>query len=182
MVSIEPLCASPGLVCQDSLDKQHIRQSVSGSLVDKICQAEEDVPGVLLSRRGGFMVGENTVEVLTEENGAVAIGLEIDAHVVAVGSVVEVLDTSVGGLELQLQGLLHVSGGSAVGIGSLYDTNVDLLANASLTGHLSNERGSKRCNAIAVEEAEGVLVVIVVVNDAISISVQRAAALVGRGL
>jgi len=57
----------------------------------------------------------------------VAVGFEVDANVEALGGVVQVLDSRVGAEDRQLEVLLDVLGGGAVGVGSLDNADLELL-------------------------------------------------------
>jgi len=57
----------------------------------------------------------------------VAVGFKVDANVEALGGVVQVLDSRVGAEDRQLEVLLDVLGGGAVGVGSLDNADLELL-------------------------------------------------------
>ena len=70
----------------------------------------------------------------------------------------------------------------AVSIGGLYDTNFELSAKTSVAGEITNEEGREGGYSITVEEAEAGILVEIVVDQAISIAVKRAASFERRGL
>lgn len=104
-----------------------------------------------------------------------AVGLEVDTNVESQGSVVEMLHTSVGANDRQLQHLLDVVGASTVGVSGLDDTDLQLLRNTSIAGEVADERGRESGDAIAVKEAEDVALVNKVIDQTVSIAVQGGA-------
>jgi hypothetical protein len=101
----------------------------------------------------------------------VAVGLEVHADIETKSGVVKVLHTGVGADDGELQHLLDVVGTRAVGVGSLDDTNLELLGNASATSEVANERRSESGDAVTVKEAENIALVNKVVDQAIGVTV-----------
>lgn len=181
-VSSEPLLGGPALVSEDSLDEKHIGESITNSLVDEVGKSLEALQRVLLSRRLGLGVLDDLQSVLRESDGAVAVGLKVDTDVEPQGGVVEMLHTSVGANDGELEDLLDVVGASTVGIGGLNDTNLQLLRNTSIASEIADERGRKSSDAVAIQEAEDVALVNEVVDQTVSIAVQGGASVEGSGL
>jgi hypothetical protein len=95
---------------------------------------------------------------------------------------VEVLHTSVGANDGELEHLLNVVGTGTVGIGGLNDTNLQLLRNTSIAGKIANERGRKSGDAITVQEAEDIALVNEVIDQAVSVTIQGGASIEGSSL
>ena len=174
-VGSEPLLGGPALVSEDSLDEKHIGESIANSLVYEVGKSLEALQSVLLSRRLGLGVLDDLQRVLRESHSAVAVGLKVDTNVEPQGSVVEMLHTSVGANDGQLQDLLNVVGAGTVGVSSLDNTDLQLLRNTSIAGEVADERGRKSGDAIAVKKAEDVALVNKVIDQTVSIAVQGGA-------
>jgi len=112
----------------------------------------------------------------------VAVGLEVDADIEALGRVVEMLDARVGAEDGQLKVLLDVLSRGAIGVGGLDDTNLELLREAGGAAEVREEGGGERGDAVAVEEAEGVVFVGKVVDYAVGVAIEGGAAVAGRYL
>ena len=106
------------------------------------------------------------------------VGLEIDTNVELLSGMMQVFDTSRGAVDLELQVLLDVVGSRAVGIGSLHHTNLDRVSQARLADKITEERGDKRGDPVAIKKAEHVVLVLEVVDNAVGISVEGAATVV----
>lgn len=138
-VGSEPLLRGPALVSEDSLDEKHIGERVTNSLVDEVGKSLKALQRVLLGGRLGLRVLNDLKSVLREGDGAVTVGLEVDTDIESQSGVVEMLHTSVGANDGELEHLLDVVGAGTVGIGSLNDTNLQLLRNTSIAGEIANE-------------------------------------------
>lgn len=150
-IGTQPLLGGPALVSEDSLDKEHIGQGVTDSLVDQIGQSLKAFQGTLLSRRLRLGVLDHLERIIGEGDGAMSVGLEVDTDIKAKGSVVKVLHTCVGANDGKLQYLLNVVGTRAVSVGGLNDTNLEIMGNTGATSQVTNERSSKSGNAVTVE-------------------------------
>jgi hypothetical protein len=181
-VCSEPLLGGPALVSEDSLDEKHIGESVTNSLVDEVGKSLETLQRVLLSGRLGFRVLNDLQSILRESDGTVTVGLEVDTDVESQSGVVEVLHTSVGANDGELEHLLDVVGTGTVGIGGLNDTNLQLLCNTSIAGKIANERGRESGDAITIQKAEDIALVNEVIDQAVRIAVQGGASIEGNGL
>lgn len=89
-----PLLRSPSSVDEDDEHKQEIRERVSDGLVDEVGEVGQVGEGGGLGGRARGVGGEEGEERGREEDGAVPVGLEVDADVVPLGGVVKVLDSS----------------------------------------------------------------------------------------
>lgn len=78
---------------KDGLNEEHVGDSVSNGLVDELGEGYEVVECGGLGRGGRFMGGELCLGFGREENGAVAVGFEVDANGVVLGGMVEMFDT-----------------------------------------------------------------------------------------
>jgi hypothetical protein len=172
-------------VGKDGLDKEHIGESITDSLVDQISQSLEALQGVLLGRRLGLGILDSLHSILREGHGAVAVSFKVDTDVKAESGVVKVLHTGVGADDGKLEHLFNVVRAGTVGVGGLDDANLELLGNASVASKVANERGGESGNTVTVQKAENVALVDKVVNQTVSITVQRSAAIkdasLGRG-
>jgi hypothetical protein len=111
-------------------------------------------------RRGRREEGDG---VVGEDDGAVAVGFEVDADVEAGGSMVEVLHACGGADRGQLEHFGDVVRGSAVCVSGLDEADFELGGEACLLGEVCEEEGGERGDAVAVEELElGRLVEVVV--------------------
>ena len=91
-VGREPVVRAPGLVRQDGLDQEQIREGVADGLVDQLRQRRQRRERVSLRGRLRFVRCDGLERGGREEHGAVAVGFEIDADIEALSGVVEVLD------------------------------------------------------------------------------------------
>lgn len=184
-VSGQPLLRAPALMGKDGLDKKHVRESVTDSLVDQISKGLQALEGTLLGRRLRLSALDGLQSVFGEGNGSVSIGFEVDTDIKAQSGVMEMLDASVGANGGEFENLLNVVRASSVSISSLDDANLELLGNSGIAGQVTDERSSKRGNAITVKEAERVALVSVIVDETVGIAIQRCAAVensrLGRG-
>ena len=182
-VRAQPVGRAPALVREHHLREEHVRQRVADRLVDQVDTRAQALQRVQLARGLRLRGADHVDGLVGEDDGAVAIRLEVDADVeVAHGRMVEVLDTGWSADDRQLEDLVDVFSGRTVGVGGLYEADVQFLVEAGAAGHLDEEDGAKGGNAVAVEEVEGFLVIGVVVDDAVGVAVQRAAAFVGAGI
>lgn len=163
-VGTQPLFEGPALVGEDSLDKEHIGQGVSDSLVDQVGQSLKALQRALLSRGLRLGVLDDLECILREGDGAVSVSLEVDADIEAQGGVMKVLHTGVGADDGKFKHLFDVVGARAVGVGGLDDTDLELLGNASAASKVANERRSESGDAVTVEEAENVALIDEVVD------------------
>ena len=177
-----PLSWSPGLVCENNLNKKHIRQSISNSLVDQVVEREEGIQSVLLCRRLWLLGANGADSLLGEDDGAVAVGLKVDTDVELGSGVVEPLDAGWGANGWETEGLGDVVGGGTVGIGSLDDTDLQVFCELGLACKVTDEGGRKSSDLVAVEETETVLWVLEVVDDSVGVTVEGATAVVWLGL
>lgn len=105
-----------------------------------------------------------------------AVGLKVDTNIEAQGSVVKMLDTGGSALDGELEVPLDKVGRGAVGVGGLDDTNLDLVGETGPASKISNKRSGQGGDAVTVEKVEDLVLANVVEDDAISITVKRAAA------
>lgn len=87
-----PLCRSPAAVNEDRNHEEQVRERVPDRLVDELCKLGEVRQGRLLRRRLGLVRRQELGKLGREEDGAVPVGLEVNANVVPLSGVVEVLD------------------------------------------------------------------------------------------
>lgn len=130
-----------------------------------------------------WLLGANGADsLLGEDDGAVAVGLKVDADVELGGGVVEPLDTGWCADSWEAEGLGDVVGGGTVGIGSLDDTDLQVLCELGLARKVTDEGGRESSDLVAVEETETVLWVLEVVDDSVGVTVEGATAIVWLGL
>jgi hypothetical protein len=176
-----PVLHGPHLMCQHHLGKEYVRDCIADSLIDEIDAGREGVESVLCARTLRLGLANGADGVVGEKNGAVAVGFEVDADVVAGGGVVEVLDAGVGALNGQLEHFLDVFSRGTIGVGSLDDAYLELGVDASNAGHVCEEGCTEGGDAVAVEEVEGLGVVGVVVDNAVGVAIEGAEASVRLG-
>jgi hypothetical protein len=181
-VGSEPLLGGPAFVSEDSLNEEHIGESITNSLVDKVGKSLQALQRMLLSWRLGLGVLDDFQSGLRESDGAVTVGLEVNTDVEPQGGVVEMLHTSIGANDGKLEDLLDVVGAGTIGIGGLNDTDLQLLRNTSIASEIADERGRKSGDAVAIQEAEDVALVNEVVDQTVSIAIQGGASIEGSGL
>lgn len=79
---------------QNSLHKKHIREGITNSLVDEVCQSTQGLKRISLCWRLGFLGLECLQSLLREHNSSVAIGFEVHADIKFRGCVVQPFDAS----------------------------------------------------------------------------------------
>ncbi|KND90179.1 hypothetical protein TOPH_05174 [Tolypocladium ophioglossoides CBS 100239] len=177
-----PVLESPSLVGEDDLDHEHVGDGVADGLVDEITNGGERLEGVLLCGRLRLLRPEDAHRLLGEDDGAVAVGLEVDANVELARGVVQMLDTRGRADNGELQVLLDVVGAGTVGVSSLDNTNTEVVLQTSGVDEVANEGGGERRNAIAVQHEESSVRIDPVVNETVSIAIERAASHTKDGL
>lgn len=177
-VSKVPLSWSPGLVCEDDLNQKHIREGVSNGLVDQVVECEKGIQSVLLTWRLWVLGADSSNGLLGEYNGAVTVGLKVNADVKLGGSMVEPLHTGWCADSWQLEGLGDVVGAGAVGVSSLNNTDLQLVSELGLASKVANKGSGQSGNLISVQKSETVLWVLKVVDDSVCVSIEGAAAVV----
>lgn len=110
------------------------------------------------------------------------VGLKVDANIEFGGGVMKPLHSSWSAHSRKLQRLGHIVGAGAIGVGSLDNADLQLLRKACFTGQVANEGRSQSGNLISIKKSETILSVVKVVNDPVSISVERTAALIWTSL
>jgi hypothetical protein len=136
-----------------------------------------------LTRRHWFLLVDDADGLVGEFDRPMPIRLEVHADIeVARSRVVEVLDARLGADDLQLQDVAGVLGRRAVGVGGLHEANVEFLLETRAAGEVDDEDRGEGGDAVAVEEVEDLLLVGVVVDDAVGVAVEGAAAFVGVGI
>ena len=95
-VGVVPLGGAPALVGEDDLDEQEVGEGVADGLVDEVGEGADDLDGGLLRGRLGCVFGDALERLVGEEDGAVAVGFEVDADVESGSGVVEELDACIG--------------------------------------------------------------------------------------
>ena len=178
-VGVVPVVHGPLLVGEDDFGEEQVGESVADGLVDEVDARTQGVEGVFLA--GGFRlrVADYVDCVGGEEDGAVAVGFEVDTDVVAGGGVVQVFDAGGRALDGELEDLGDVFGGGAVGVGGLHDADFEGRIDAGNAGHVGEEGGAEGGDAVAVQELEGLGGGGVVVDDAVGVAVEAAVACVG---
>jgi hypothetical protein len=126
-----------------------------------------------LSWRLWFVALLNEVEAVgVEEDGTVAVGLEVDTDVVLGGGLmVEMLHTRGGNGDWETERLLDECGGGAVGVRGLNDTNLEVAETSGL-GEVGEEGSRKRGNLVTIEKVKGSVLGGIVVDNTISITVK----------
>jgi hypothetical protein len=175
-VRVLPLLWAPTLVSQDDFGEEHVRQSVTDSLVDEVNAGLEGIEGILLAWRLWLRLSDELDGWVGEEHSAVAIRFKVHTDIEALGSVVEVLDASRRANYRKFEHLLYIFGGSAVSVCSLNKTDPQLFAETCISSHFSKKNSAKRRNAITIEQMKHFIVIEVVVDNTVSIAVKRAAA------
>lgn len=89
--------------------------------------------------------------IVVEKNCAVAIGFEIDPNVKSFGGMMKMFDTSGGAINWQFHHLLNVLGRGTIRIGSLDNTNFELVANAGYSRLIRDEVSCQGCDSISVK-------------------------------
>lgn len=88
-----PLLGSPSAVDEHDEDEEEIREGIADGLVDEKGEVAEVGDRRLLSGRPGGVGSEGDAEGGRKQDSAMAVGFEVDADVVTLGGVVEVLDS-----------------------------------------------------------------------------------------
>jgi hypothetical protein len=128
-----------------------------------------------------------------EEDGAVTVSLEVDADVVGLGGMVQVLDA---GWDARYGYFLNtcvsivddtsmitstdrreVLGGGTVSVRCLDDSDLDLVAQSSSFNELADERSHKSTDLISIQHPERPFVVQVKVHQTIGVTIQTASPL-----
>lgn len=174
-VCVKPLGAGVRLVSEDDFNKQHVRESVTNGLVDELSKGNESAKGVSLSGRLWLMSMDGLQSRRGEDDGSVAVGLEVNTNIEASCRVVKMLDAGRSENKLQAKMFLNIAGCGTVGISRLDNTNVELLNETRLTGKVTNEGCCECSNAVTVQETEDIVLIIEVEDNAISIAIQRTA-------
>jgi hypothetical protein len=94
---------------------------------------------------------------------------------------VQVLDARGCAIDFQFEIVFDVLCRSAVGVGRLDDANLQLVSQVALAHQVADKAGDERGDAVSVQEPEYVLLVFEVVDDAVGVAVERAAAVAGPG-
>jgi hypothetical protein len=171
-VSCKPLLRAPALVSQDNFNKKEVRQRVSDSLVDEVYASAQDLEVLRLGWRLGLVFLDGLQRVVGENGGAVAIGFEVDTNVKLLCGVVKILHSCRRAGDREAEVLLDVVRRCAIGVRSLYDTDLDLVREARCAYKIAKEGRHKCSNAVTVKESEHVLVILEVVYNTISITVE----------
>jgi hypothetical protein len=150
-VGVLPLLWAPALMSQDHFGEEHVRQSITDSLVDEVDAGLEGIECILLAWRLWLRLSDELDGRVGEEYSAVAISFKVDTNIEALGSVVEVLDASRRANYGKLEHLLYIIGGSAVSVCSLNKADLQLFAETCISSHFSKKNSAKRRNAIAVK-------------------------------
>ncbi|PNY27137.1 Uncharacterized protein TCAP_02931 [Tolypocladium capitatum] len=161
-----PILESPPLVGEDDLYHEHVGDGVADGLVDEITNGGERLEGILLCGGLRLLLPEDAHRLLGEDDGAVAVGLEVDANIELARRVVQMLDTR----------------GRADNGEFLDNTNTEVVLQASGVDEVANKGGGERRNAIAVQHEESSVGVDPVVDETVSIAVERAASRARDGL
>jgi len=141
-------------VREDGFDEEEVRERVPDGLVDEVVAGLEGVEGGGLGGGFGFRFADGADGGAREDDGAVAVGLEVDANVESSGGVVEVLDARRGADDGQREDLVDVVCACAVGVGGLHDADLEGGGEASGLGEVAEEGGCEGGDAVAVEEDE----------------------------
>jgi hypothetical protein len=150
-VGVLPLLWAPALMSQDHFGEEHVRQSVTDSLVDELNAGLEGIECILLAWRFWLRLSDDLDGRVGEEHSAVAISFKVDTDIEALGSVVEMLDASRRANYRKFEHLLYIFGGSAVSVCSLNKADPQLFAETCISSHFGKKDSAKRCNAITVE-------------------------------
>lgn len=110
-VGVLPVVGRPALVREDDFGEEHVRQGVADRLVDEVDARAEGLQSVLLAGGFGLGVADDADGFVGEDDGAVAVGFEVDADVeVADSCVVEMFDAGRGADDRELEDLVDVFG------------------------------------------------------------------------
>lgn len=167
---------------EDDFNEEEVGESIAHGLVDEVDAGTENFKSLLLAWATRLML-LNSVECIGgEDDGSVTVGLEVDTNVELLSGMVQVLDTSGGAVNLELQCLFYILCSGSIGVGSLNNADSDALCESALANEIAQERGHERSNAITIEKTEDILRVLEVVDNAISITVERCATVTWSGL
>lgn len=144
-------------MCKNNFDEKEVRESITNGLVDEVNTGTEDFEGLLLARVARLVLLDDIECVRREDDSSVAVGFEIDTNIELLCSVVQVLDTRGRTVNLEFEGLLNVLSSSTVSVGSLDNTNLDLLCESTLAYRITKERSYERSDAVSVEKTEDIL-------------------------
>lgn len=144
-------------------------------MVDEVNAGFEGVERILLARRLRLSLPNELDGWIGEENSAMTVSLEVDTNIESLRGMVEMLDAGRSADNRKLEHLLYIFGRSAVGVGSLDETNPQLFAKTCIPSHFCKEDSTKGCNAVAIKQMEDFVLIKVVENNAVSIAIERAA-------
>lgn len=119
--------------------------------------------------------------IVGKEDGTVAVGFEVDANVKSGRGVMQVLDASRSHDYRKFQDFLDIFRRCTVGVGSLHQSNLELVTQTSLFCHLGEEDCTKCSDPITIEQTEDPIGVIEVIDDSVSVAIKRAASFVWAG-
>lgn len=92
------------------------------------------------------------------------------------------LDARGRAVHLELEVLLHVLRGCAVGVGCLHDANLDGVGEAGEADLVAQKGGDERGDAVAIKKTENVVGVFEIEDDAVGVAIKGAAAVARAGL
>lgn len=81
------------------------------------------------------------------------------------------LDSCFGTDNWKTKSLFNVLCACAVGVCSLYNSNLQFLAKSSFTGKITNERRSECSNPVTIKKAETLLRIVEIIDNSISITI-----------
>src|SRR5690606_30729864 len=94
---------------------------------DEVRHGGQGVESILLGGRLRLRLAEETYGLLREDDGAMAVGFEVDTDIELASSMVEMLHTSGGADDGKLKMLLDVGCASTVGVGGLDNANSEVV-------------------------------------------------------
>lgn len=171
----EPLLWPPVLVREDYFHKQHVGERVADGLVDEVDAGTEDIEGFLLAWRFGLVFCYGVQRVRREDDGAMTVGLEVNANVKLLGRMMQILDSGGCAVNLESQVLFDVLRRSAVCVSGLNDANLDRIRQPSQADLVSEEGGNQCRDAVAIQKTEDITRVFEVVDNAVSVAIKGAA-------
>lgn len=118
------------------------------------------------------MSGDGVKGVRGKEDGAMTVGFEVDANVVALSGVMKVLDAGRSAGDGNLEDFVDVSRRRPVRVRCLHDAHPHL--DARLFDELDDVHRRQRGDLVAIKQAEVVIRSSVVVDDPIGVSIQAA--------
>mmetsp|Transcript_131705 Transcript_131705/g.421390 ORF Transcript_131705/g.421390 Transcript_131705/m.421390 type:complete len:373 (-) Transcript_131705:749-1867(-) len=154
LVHDKPFRARPVQKLQACLNCEHVRNCIAHGLVDEFPEQQQLL--CCFSCGAWFLrvVPRPLDEGIAEENGAMTVGLEVNADVKCQRGVVAMLHAGLRAQHVLLaQHLLGIHGGAAVGVSRLHDPNLNSLQTASLhdSGHKMREQQRL---AVAIQHSE----------------------------